>query len=352
MQRDRRWLIYGTGRMAFELSRRARSAGLNVTVAGRNVQRGEAIAYKHGSTFMELALDRPHGTPISLERFKGIINTAGPFSTSTGPILDLCLRHGLSYVDLSNEHRTHRTVWAASAQAQKVGAVFVPGAGFGTLAAETLAREAAKGSEAIQEFFIVLPRRNGTASTSGVRNSTAQILASTPAEVCDGEIRDLPPTRGIRRVSLPDGPATTFPIRNGDLEALSRVPGLGNVRVYARLSLPPWIVRAVLPPMRHRIRPSRMSTGSPGGSPTPPSDSGEGLSVTDRVSRLWAGVRSEAGTTKFFGFEAANGHTFAIESTLDVVDAIEERQVAGTFSPLKILENQTRYRAASRLLLP
>lgn len=352
MRKNRRWLVYGTGRMASELVGRARAEGLDVTVAGRNARRGQTIADRHGITCMELSLDRPHDIPIPLEHFEGIINTAGPFSTSTRRVLDLCLRHRLSYIDFSNEHLSHRAVWAASSQARQVGIVLVPGAGFGTLAAETLARAAAAQSEAIENFFVVLPQRYSKASTPGVRNSTAQILASTPAEVRNGEIHDLPPMRGIRRIRLPDGPATIVPIRNGDLEALSRVPGLGNVRVYARLSLPPWVVRAALPSMRRHVRRSLLSTGSPGGFSTPRADSDEESPPVDHAKTLWAGVRSEANTTRYFGFETAGDHSFAVESALDVVAAVEERRFAGTFSPLEILEHQTRYRTSSRLLLP
>lgn len=352
MQRDRGWLIYGTGRMASKLSGRAHSEGLDVTIAGRNIQHGQAIADEHGITFMELALDRPYDASAALERFTGIINTAGPFSATTRPILELCLKHGLSYVDLSNEHITHQAVWAASPQAREVGVTFVPGAGLGTLGAEILAREASAALGAIQEFFIVLPRRDARSSTPGVRDSAAHILASTPAEANDGEIRDLPTTGGIHRVDLPDGPATTVPIRNGDLEALSRTPGLGHVRVCARLNLPPWIARAALPTIRRRIRRPLVRARPHDGFPRYQEDARQASTPPRGASTLWAHARPEGTVTKVFGLEVVSGHGFAIESALDVIDAIEERRAAGTFSPLQILKNQSRYHTASRLLLP
>ena len=70
------------------------------------------------------------------------------------------------------------------------------------------------------------------------------------------------------------------------------------------------------------------------------------------ASTLWAHARPEGTVTKVFGLEVVSGHGFAIESALDVIDAIEERRAAGTFSPLQILKNQSRYHTASRLLLP
>ena len=66
-----------------------------------------------------------------------VLNTVGPFVTTTAPVLD-ALPDGTHYVDLSNEYGSFETVFARGERAVAAGQTLVPGAGFGIVATESV----------------------------------------------------------------------------------------------------------------------------------------------------------------------------------------------------------------------
>src|SRR5947207_354316 len=94
-----RWLIYGatglTGRM---LTHRARARGLVPLLAGRDAARLERLATPLGLDHRAARLDDPRALVRLLDGARLVLNAAGPFTGTAGPLVAACLATGTHYV--------------------------------------------------------------------------------------------------------------------------------------------------------------------------------------------------------------------------------------------------------------
>ena len=128
--------------MAHAVAWRAMSEGSDVLLAGRDADTGAWIASQIGIPYMHFDLSSKMASKNLPKDVTGILNTAGPFSLTGPPLVRHCLARRINYIDLSNEHLSHRYVWEMSAEAASIGAILVSGAGYGALASERLLDQA------------------------------------------------------------------------------------------------------------------------------------------------------------------------------------------------------------------
>ncbi|MGI3783807.1 MAG: hypothetical protein ACRYG2_23825, partial [Janthinobacterium lividum] len=67
-----------------------------------------------------------------------VVNTIGPFTRTTPPVVDACLAAGSDYVDLANDLAAVPALLARGAEAARAGRTLVTGAGFGVTATESV----------------------------------------------------------------------------------------------------------------------------------------------------------------------------------------------------------------------
>src|SRR5216110_3461492 len=95
------WALYGaTGRTGTLIAERAVAAGHRPLLAGRDAERVRPLAER-------LGLPWAAATPEDLWRVLGdsqlVLLAAGPFESTSGPVLDACLRAGVHYLDIAGE---------------------------------------------------------------------------------------------------------------------------------------------------------------------------------------------------------------------------------------------------------
>src|SRR5690606_35660895 len=134
------FLLYGangyTGRLILE---RALAEGLRPLLAGRNAEEIGALAVRHGLESSVFPLDDARALEAALRETRVVLLAAGPFSRTSGPVVEACLRAGAHYLDITGEIGVFEAIAARDAEARAAGVALLPGVGFDVVPTDCLA---------------------------------------------------------------------------------------------------------------------------------------------------------------------------------------------------------------------
>jgi NAD(P)-dependent dehydrogenase (short-subunit alcohol dehydrogenase family) len=126
-------VVYGatghTGRFVVaELSRR----GITTVISGRDAAALEKLAAEWADVVVRPAtVDDPGSLDRALAGAAAVINCAGPFAVTGGPVVEAALRAGIPYVDVAAEIEANAAMFAGYAEAARnAGTVVVPAMAF------------------------------------------------------------------------------------------------------------------------------------------------------------------------------------------------------------------------------
>src|SRR5580658_4360503 len=134
------WMIYGaygyTGRLVAAL---ATERGELPVLAGRDKRRlrdlGELFELEHRA----FDLSDPAAVRRGLEGIDAVAHCAGPFSSTSSPMVDACLDTSTHYLDITGEIDVFETVLARGDEARAAGIALLPGSGFDVVPSDCLA---------------------------------------------------------------------------------------------------------------------------------------------------------------------------------------------------------------------
>jgi short subunit dehydrogenase-like uncharacterized protein len=113
-------LIYGatgyTGKLA---SRVAREQGLKPILAGRNLDKVRAVAEPHGLVWRGFNLADTAQLDIAMRDVAVVLCAAGPFSATSRPMADACIRNRVHYLDITGEIDVFEALAARDAEARR-----------------------------------------------------------------------------------------------------------------------------------------------------------------------------------------------------------------------------------------
>lgn len=124
--------VYGatghTGRFIVEeLLRR----GVATIAAGRDEERLEKLAAEWGTVGVRTAsVDDPDSLDRALAGASAVVNAAGPFAVTAGPVVEAALRAGIPYVDVAAEIEANAATFAYDDAARAAGIAVVPAMAF------------------------------------------------------------------------------------------------------------------------------------------------------------------------------------------------------------------------------
>ena len=126
-------LIYGAlGYMGQLTARYATEARLPLVMAARNADLTK-LAEKLGVEGQVFGLSDAAVLQQELADVAVVINLAGPFSSTSRPLIEACIATGTHYIDIAGEYPDFETAYSFSEAAKKAGVMLMPGAGFGVV---------------------------------------------------------------------------------------------------------------------------------------------------------------------------------------------------------------------------
>ncbi|MEU0392405.1 saccharopine dehydrogenase NADP-binding domain-containing protein [Streptomyces sp. NPDC006208] len=108
-----------------------RERGFRPVLSGRDADKLKALAYETGLDARPASVDDPSSLDRALAGAAAVINCAGPFASTTAPVIEAALRAGIPYLDVAAEIEANLDTFAHFAdRAQEAGAVIVPAMAF------------------------------------------------------------------------------------------------------------------------------------------------------------------------------------------------------------------------------
>src|SRR5688572_30225786 len=137
---NKRFLIYGANGYTGELiTRFAVERGSKPVVAGRNEAAMTALTEKHGLEHRVFSLDEREKLDAALQEVQMVLHCAGPFSLTSKPMVEACLRNRKHYTDITGEISVFEACAALDDRAKQAGIMLMPGVGFDVVPTDCLA---------------------------------------------------------------------------------------------------------------------------------------------------------------------------------------------------------------------
>src|SRR5688572_19578744 len=113
------YLVYGANGYTGELiAREAAQRGQHPVLAGRNAAEVGRLAAELGLDHRVFALDDARAVDTGLEGMAAVLHCAGPFSHTSKPMADACLRRRVHYLDVTGEIVVFEALAARDAEAR------------------------------------------------------------------------------------------------------------------------------------------------------------------------------------------------------------------------------------------
>ncbi|RJQ78654.1 hypothetical protein D5S17_12660 [Pseudonocardiaceae bacterium YIM PH 21723] len=224
-------LIYGANGYTGELvAREAVRRGLRPILAGRSGAKVVPLAAELGLEHRVFTLDR---IAIVAEHLGGVdivLHCAGPFSATSAPMIEGCLRAGAHYLDVSGEIDVFEHAYANHQRAAEHGVVLCPGVGFDVIPTDCVAVAVAR----------ALPDAVSLAVGFDTDTSLSKGTAKTALEAAphggrirrDGDLVSVPHAWRTRTIDFGAGPRTAMTVPMPDVSSAYRSTGIPTVENY------------------------------------------------------------------------------------------------------------------------
>lgn len=226
-------MIYGAagyaGRMTTE---HAVAAGLDVIVAGRAEDSVRRVADELDLPWRTFSLDDPAAIAAALAGVDVLLNAAGPFMRTAGPLMRAGIKARVNYLDFAAELDSYQLAEALDEDARAAGVMLLPGGGgsvamLGSLASHAAARVAEPRKISIA-MHVTGAMSRGSA-ISAAENLTAETLALVQGRLVSR-------SNETRLFNFGRGEVECFPLTLPDLITIGRATGAPDVETFVHVS--------------------------------------------------------------------------------------------------------------------
>ncbi|NGZ85928.1 saccharopine dehydrogenase family protein [Duganella aceris] len=226
-------LIYGaagyTGKL---ISERAREAGLDFEIAGRNEAKVAALARELGVPYRVFGVEDASALRAGLEGMTAVLNCAGPFARTARPMMEACIAVGAHYLDITAEFKVYELAEEWSQRAADAGVMLLPGVGWDVVPSDCLAMYVAAKVDQPQRLRMALQVAGSV--SRGSATSVAEILGVGLLVRADGAILATPDAQAAR-FDFGDGDVDCFPLSFGDLITAWKSTRIPNIEMFVHV---------------------------------------------------------------------------------------------------------------------
>lgn len=327
-----RWMIYGANGYTGELiARAARRQGLTPILAGRREAGVASLAEQEGLEYRVFELVDVARVAEALADVDLVIHCAGPFSATSAPMLEACLRAGSHYLDITGEVDVFEHTFAQAQRARDAGIVVCPGVGMDVIPTDCVAARLKAELPDANQLSLGFSTRSGL--SPGTAKTTVEALAQGGRARIRGELREVPLGWKARRLDFGAGPQWAMTIPWGDVSTAWHTTGIGNIQVF--IPAPRWFIWAAKAGNATRPLMARPTVQRHLKSLVERRIKGPDEAARERhPTYIWGEARNGAGQQKVVRIRTANGYSLTIDGALAIRRHIEERTPApGCYTP-------------------
>jgi short subunit dehydrogenase-like uncharacterized protein len=228
------FLIYGANGYIGELiAREAVKRGLKPILSGRSQNKVEPLAKELGLVFRTFSLEDKKSLEYTLKEVDFVIHCAGPFSLTSKPMVEACLRLGKHYLDITGEIAVFEAMAKHDEQAKESNIMIMPGVGFDVVPSDCLAlhlkNRLPSATRLTLAFYGLGEISHGTQATMTLNVGRGGAIRK------DGEIVQVPAAWRTREIDFGEFTKTGVTIPWGDVSTAFYSTGIPNIEVYAVL---------------------------------------------------------------------------------------------------------------------
>jgi short subunit dehydrogenase-like uncharacterized protein len=323
------WMIYGangyTGKL---IARQARERGLKPILAGRNRKGIAAIAAETGFDSLVFDLEDSAALNQALQGISIVLHCAGPFSATSQPMIEACLRNACHYLDITGEISVFANAHKQSDEARRADIVLMPGVGFDVVPTDCLAAKLVKALPAATVLRLAFDAAGDM--SPGTAKTSIEGLAGGGCIRKDGKLKWVPLAWKTREISfrhekrlavtIPWGDVFTAYISTGvpDIEVYMAAPPSSIMRMKRLRMLKPLLsMHWVQNLMKKRIEKSVT-----------------GPEVGERQTtqmQLWGEASTANGRSVSATMTTPNGYDLTVTASLGIVEFLLKNDVEGGF---------------------
>jgi short subunit dehydrogenase-like uncharacterized protein len=226
-----RFLIYGANGYTGELiTRFAAERGMTPILAGRNAIAVEELAKKHHLEYRVFSLDETARLDAALNEVDLVLHCAGPFSITSRPMVEACLRNKKHYTDITGEIAVFEAAARLDEEAKAAGVMLMPGVGFDVVPSDCLAKHLKdrlpSATHLSLAFYGMGRLSHGTQATMTMN------VGSGGAVRKDGKIMSVPAAWKTREIDFGEVTKTGVTIPWGDVATAFYSTGIPNIEVF------------------------------------------------------------------------------------------------------------------------
>ncbi|MFC6090356.1 saccharopine dehydrogenase family protein [Saccharothrix lopnurensis] len=228
-----RWMVYGvSGFTGALVARLAVERGERPVLAGRSAEKVRPLAERLGLEHRVFGLQEAER---GLEGIDAVAHCAGPFSATSRPMVDACLRTGAHYLDITGEIDVFEGIGRRHEEAVEAGVVLLPGIGFDVVPTDCVAAMLKRALPTATHLDLAFVVQGG--ASAGTAQTAVEGSAFGGRARVGGEIRDVPLAHRRRVAHFRDRARGVGAIPWGDVSTAYRSTGIPNVTTFTTVPL-------------------------------------------------------------------------------------------------------------------
>lgn len=229
------FMIYGANGYTGELiAREAAKRGLTPVLAGRSQNKIELLAQELKLESRVFGLDDATKVIENIKGLQVVLHCAGPFSATSRPMMEACIKAGTHYLDITGEIDVFELAQSLNAKAAAAGVVVCPGVGFDVIPTDCVARAL---KEALPDAtHLALGFDSDTGFSPGTAKTSTEGMAQGGKARQDGKIVTVALAHKVRRIDFGNGQKSAMVIPWGDVSTAFHTTGIPNIEVYVPAS--------------------------------------------------------------------------------------------------------------------
>ena len=329
MSQEDSWILYGangyTGALVAEAAARA---GSRPILAGRREDAVKPLAERLGLPWKVFGLDDAAGVAEAIAGQRALLLAAGPFSKTSAPAVEACLRTGVHYLDVTGEIAVFEACARRSAEARARGVVLLPGVGFDVVPSDGLAAILKRALPDATRLVL------GLAALGGMSRGTARTVAEGLGERGlvreGGRLRRVPLAHHTRTIPFRDKPRFAMTVPWGDVATAYYSTGIPGIEVY--FATPPALARTLrlanpIAPLLGKAIVQRAIAAAIDRRPAGP----DAEARARGSSQLWGQVTNDRGHHASATLVTPEGYAFTVQAALACTRRVARGEVAPGF---------------------
>lgn len=321
-------MIYGANGYTGELiAREAKARNLHPILAGRNENAIKHLAEELGFKPCIFGLSDQLNIIKQLSNVQLVLNCAGPFSSTSEPMIKACLRSGTHYIDITGEISIFEYAHSQNLQAEEANIILCPGVGFDVTPTDCIASQL---KEMIPDAnYLALGFDSNSGISPGTAKTAIEGLAVGGKVRINGQIKTVPLAWKTRHINFGNGEKLATTIPWGDVSTAYYTTGIPNIEVYIPISPKRVSILKRANYIRWFLGLSFIQSFLKKKAAQQKGPNSEQLK--SQLTYVWGEAKNSQGISKTVRIRTANGYALTVASSLGVAEHLLKNPVKGGY---------------------